>query len=87
MYRIKTRNYYGKQVIKSLLDKTAKFGVRQTEEYNNDGDVKYWIDTNSPLKAWGIWLYFITLRRWSGGWTYIIRPGKELHGGDYKAIY
>ena len=87
MYFIKTRNFYGKQRIKKLLDKTAKRGVRRTEEYNHDGDVKYWIETDSTVTAWMLWLYFMTLRHWSGGWTYIVRPGHELRGGDYKAIY
>ena len=52
-----------------------------------DHDVKYWRETKNPVTAWALWLYFMALSPVSGGWTYIIRPGHQLRGGTYVAIY
>lgn len=81
-YKIKTRNFNGKKWVKKMLDFA---GVNQTEDYG-DADVKYWYETESAGVAWGLWAYFMLLRKFSGGWTYIVRPGKEL-GAGYLSIY
>jgi len=82
-YQIKTRNWNGKKWVKAMLDFA---GVNSTED-PGDSDVKYWLETRSGGVAWGIWFYFMMLRPFSGGWTYIVRPGKSLQGGTYKSIY
>ena len=81
-YEVKTRNWNGKAWVKKALDFA---GVYQTKDYG-DNDVKYWYYTPSAGVAWSLWLYFMLLRPFSGGWTYIVRPGKEL-GGGYKSVY
>jgi hypothetical protein len=85
-YAVKTRNWHCKKWVKFLLDFSEFFGASRCDNYE-DGDGKYWIETSSAVKAWGLWLYFMALRKFSGGWTYIVRPGKELIGGTYSAIY
>jgi hypothetical protein len=82
-YTIKTRNWNGKKWVKGLLDLA---GAYATEDFG-DHDVKYWLETTSALVAWMTWAYFMTLRPLSGGWTYIVRPGRELSGGTYVSIY
>ena len=86
MYFIKTRNWYCNRTVFDLLNVTEKVGVVRGDLYT-DGDGKFILETRNELKAWAIWLYFILLKPFSGGWTYIIRPGKELIGGTYKSIY
>lgn len=81
-YEVKTRNWNGKEWVRKLLDWA---GVNQTENYG-DNDVKYWYFTPNAGVAWGLWLYFMILRPFSGGWTYIVRPGKQL-GAGYKSVY
>lgn len=85
MYRVKTRNWNCSRTVKSYLDLTLKLGVYRGDNYE-DGDGKYCFETKNALQAWGIWLYFMALRCFSGGWTYIVRPGKQLKAGC-KAIY
>lgn len=82
MYRLKTRNWNGKAWVKNLLDWA---GVQSTEDFG-DHDVKYWYETRTAGVAWGLWAYFMILRPFSGGWTYIVRPGNEL-GAGYRSIY
>ena len=86
MYRIKTRNWNCKKAGRALLDLTIKFGVETDSRIYTDSDGRYWIETHNTLKAWSIWAYFMMIRFLTGGWTYIIRPGKEITSG-YKCIY
>ena len=85
MYSVKTRNWRCNRFVKRLLDFTLQFGVRRGDDYS-DGDAKYLLDTRSPGRAWGIWVYFMMLRPWSGGWTYICRPGR-MSDCHYRHIY
>ena len=82
-YLIKTRNWNGKPFIKKLLDLS---NVNHSENYG-DNDVKYTFETNSLLKGLVIWLYFMSLRHWSGGWTYIINTNRKYNLMNYKSIY
>jgi hypothetical protein len=87
MYHVKTRNWHGKKWVLKLLKLTLEFGVISNEHpKDTDADIKFWLETSSTLKAWTVWAYFMLLKHWSGGWTYICRPGKTT-SMDYKAIY
>ncbi len=83
-YKVKTRNWNGNRRIAGLLDLTQYLGVSAYR--SPDEDNKYIIETKNPLKAWTVWLYFMALRHFSGGWTYIVRPGHDI-GPGYKAVY
>jgi len=83
-YTVKTRNWNGKKYVSRILNLSTIFGATCYESDNNDN--KYLLKTGSKIKAWLIWAYFIILRGLSGGWTYIVRPGKQLNH-EYKAIY
>ena len=83
-YQIKTRNWNGKKWVLNLLKITERFGV--SAYVSDDGDGKFYTEQSSPLKSWVIWGYFMLLKRFSGGWTYIIRPNHQL-GAGYKSIY
>jgi hypothetical protein len=85
MYFVKTRNFQCSRFVQRLLNISLRFGVDGWPE--NDGDGKYHIETSSPIKAWTVWAYFMLLRPFSGGWTYIVRPSHALHATDYRAIY
>ena len=80
MYFIKTRNWHETDRISRLLNWTKRFGVIS---YGS----KYWLHTKNPFKAWAIWLYFMLLKKWSGGWTYIMCPKAKNTGSDYRCIY
>jgi len=86
MYNVKTRNWNCKKIGKTLLNLTCKIGVETDNQYYNDNDGRYWLETTNGLLAWTVWLYFMGLRRLSGGWTYIVRQGHDL-GAGYKHIY
>ena len=82
MYNIKTRNWAGKKwVLKLLL-----LARTENDDLYNDPDVKFWLYTKNPLRAWITWAYFMLLSPFSEGWTYIIRPDHSL-GTGYKSIY
>jgi len=85
MYDVKTRNWHCRKWVKRLLDLSHKWGVVRGDSYQ-DGDGKYILSTNNMALAWATWAYFMMLRHFSGGWTYIVRPGNQL-GSGYKAIY
>lgn len=85
-YFVKTRNWHCNRKVKKLLDISLKFGAYRGDSYT-DGDGKYCLDTDSALKAWAVWLYYMILRRWTGGMTYIVRPKKEFTINPYKSIY
>ena len=76
-YEVKTRNWYSKKWVKSLLDISERFGVQRGDSYQ-DGDGKYILRTKSAFTAWATWTYFQMLKPLSGGWTYIVRPGKHF---------
>ncbi len=80
MYKIKTRNWNGGKVAYQLLKPWACYDA-------DDRDIKCYVETKNPLKAWGLWVYWMLLKRLSGGWTYIVRPDHELQGGTFKSIY
>ena len=83
-YFVKTRNFNCRRWTFSLLSFTQRSGVQRGDSYT-DGDGKFYIETTSPLRAWTIFLFFLALRHFSGGWTYIVLPGHELKSG-YQAI-
>jgi len=80
MYKVKTRNWHGEGWVLRMLNKTCPLGV------SNIWNDKFYLETRNPVKAWLVWAYFMILRIWSGGWTYIVRDGHEL-GSGYKSIY
>ena len=89
-YLVKTRNWNGKKWVNKLLKLTRKVGVQSYYLKAGDGytsDEKFWLETTNPYKAWLIWAYFMALRHFSGGWTYIHRPGYKGSYEGYKAIY
>ena len=86
MYFVKTRNFYCRKWVKFLLDFALILGAHRGDPYS-DGDAKYGLQTRSAVQAWLIWSYFMALSYFSGGWTYIIRPGKQLTGGTYQHVY
>ena len=69
-----------------MLDLSLVMGACR-EPDPGDHDVKYGIETNKAAQAWIIWAYWSLLKFFSGGWTYIIRPGHNLQGGSYASIY
>ena len=88
MYFIKTRNWHCKKWVFHLLAISHFWGVYRGDSYS-DGDGKFCLETNNPLLAWFTWLYFMLFRHFSGGWTYIVRPGKDLNQSPftYSTIY
>jgi len=84
MYLVKTRNWNRKKWVVVLLKLTCKIGVKtcDVEDYDN----KFWIETTNPVKAWCIWAYFMVLRCFSGGWTYIQTPSYKGDWKGYKSI-
>jgi hypothetical protein len=84
-YTVKTRNWNGKKSTAFALNCIA--AVTGTGAYKTDDlDNKYLLLTPHTILAWSTWLLFMALRRWSGGWTYIVRAGHGL-GSGYKSIY
>jgi len=85
MYSVKTRNWRRQRWVKRLLDISHLAGVGRGDSYT-DGDGKYIMETTNVITAWTVWLYFMMLRPFSGGWTYICRPGRgpDCH---YRHIY
>lgn len=79
-YQVSTRNWFSKKWVGRTLDYSFRFGVTTA------GDGKYIFWSNSLYKSWLIWLYFQILKPFSGGWTYILRPGREFDG-SYRSIY
>ncbi len=86
MYFIKTRNWHCKKWVFKLLTISYLWGVKRGDSYE-DGDGKFCLETNKLLLAWFTWSYFMLLRYFSGGWTYIIRPNHKFQGMSYQSIY
>ena len=82
-YQVKTRNWESNKIVLRVLIWTKCAGVSL---YGDDADVKAYIETPSAIKAWSFWALFMILRHWSGGWTYIVRPGACVDA-NYKAVY
>lgn len=80
MYQIKTRNWNSSKLGHALLTITPYYWDAP------DLDIKCFVQTKSRLKAWSLWTYWMLIKRITGGWTYIIRPGNTLTHG-YRAIY
>jgi len=88
-YTVKTRNWNGNIIVAGLLNAVAWLTGCYAYKYTGtpcDHDHKYCLLTDSKFRAWLAWGLFMLLRPFSGGWTYIIRPGADLDTG-YKAIY
>ena len=62
-YTVKTRNWNQSKIAYWLL-KLWSYPA-------DDKDIKCYIVTSNPFKAWALWLYFMAIRPLSGGWTYI----------------
>ena len=84
-YFVKTRNWNGNKYIAGLLALSSLAGVAVYGS-DTDFDYKYCLDTSSGWLAWSVWLYFMALSPLSGGWTYLLRPGKAVDL-NYKSIY
>lgn len=85
MYTVKTRNFNCNKTVARILSVIAKLlGVSGQIEHDLDG--KFYLETQNMAKAWAVWVCFMALRRWSGGWTYIVRPGRRLDN-SCRAIY
>lgn len=85
LYFVKTRNFNASAKTYRIMRHVADL-FKATRHESDDFDVKVSLETTNAFKAWAAWACFIALRRWSGGWTYIIRPNHEL-GAGYKSIY
>lgn len=85
-YLVKTRNWNCRRWVHRLLAATPT--VQRGDNYK-DGDGKFVVETPSSVRAWLTWAYWMLLRRWSGGWTYIIRDreGFVSYNGTYKSTY
>ena len=84
-YFVKTRNWHCKQWVFNALQWTQRFGVVRGDSYT-DGDGKFILETNNTIKAFIIMFYFLILRHFSGGWTYIQREGVHFDG-KYRKFY
>ena len=80
MYKIKTRNWHAGRIGYYALKHWA------CDSSTNSRDIKCVIETSSAFRAWLLWALWMLLRRLTGGWTYIVRPGHCL-GSGYKSIY
>jgi hypothetical protein len=80
-YQVSTRNWFSKKWVGHALDYSLRFGV------GTAGEGKYIFLSKNPYKSWAIWAYFQIIKPFSGGWTYIIRPGQELENASYRSIY
>ena len=83
-YSVKTRNWNCNRFVLRLLCLSRYFGANGWPE--QDGDGKFYLSTQSAFRAWACWAWFMVLKPFTGGWTYIVRPGHAL-GEGYKAIY
>ena len=86
MYRVKTRNWNCSKTVLRLLAVSTAWGVERGDSYSH-GDGKFLLMTSNPLKAWATWLCFMALVPWSGGWTYIVRPGHRMDDCKYRSVY
>jgi hypothetical protein len=84
-YFVKTRNWNGGRLVFKLLSASTRMGVQGCGT-KDDCDWKFVLETNNAAKAWLVWAYFMALRRYSGGWTYIKRPGGH-DVNQYRSIY
>ena len=75
-YFVKTRNWHCNKWIKPFLDVSKTWGIKRGDSYT-DGDGKYILETNSYLKAFVTWLYFMVFYRLTGGWTYVADASKN----------
>ena len=85
MYSVKARNWNCGKNTAHLLNKLAYIFKASVYEAS-DNDNKYYLTTRNAFRAFGCWLCFMALRRWSGGWTYIVRPNAQIDH-NYKSIY
>ena len=85
-YFVKTRNWNCKMTIKRILDISLKFGAQRGDSYE-DGDGKYCFESNSIVSSVAVWLFYMSVRHWSGGWTYIQNTSKNSNLSGYKSIY
>lgn len=89
MYEVKTRNWNSKKWVYQLLSVTklvdVKYYLFMNRNRQIDYDIKFYLETKNVFKAWIVWCYFMLLKYFSGGWTYILLPNHTLKEG-YKSI-
>ncbi len=85
-YLVKTRNWHQRKLIFYLLNISKLWGVQRGDGYD-DGDGKFYLETNNWQVALLTWYYFSLWERFSGGWTYIYSNGRYLknNGGIVTA--
>ncbi len=77
---VKTRNWHGKRWVRVLLVVISKL-TRASIHRAPDEDWKFTLYTVNAIHAWVTLFLFLCLAKWSGGWTYIQRPGHDLRPG------
>ena len=82
-YQVKTRNWHCKKFVHNLI----AFAPHERGDSYEDGDGKFFYESNSLIKALPVWLWWMLLRKWSGGWTYITDDTNKLNVGTYKSFY
>ncbi len=87
-YFVKTRNWHCKKWVFTLLNLSKFLGVYRGDSYG-DGDGKFCLETNSSLKAYFTWGYFMLFYRFSGGWTYCLKDGLYIlnSSNNYPSYY
>ena len=81
MYFVKTRNWFCKRWVKFFLDIAHLWGVKRADYYE-DGDGKYYLETNNKILAVLTWSYFMIFCPFSGGWTYVRHNGEYIKNSD-----
>lgn len=85
-YYVKSRNWHGRKWVRAVMEWICdRFDASYSEA--EDNDIKVGFETFSPWQAWTFWALMQALKRWSGGWAYIVRPGRKMDAWSYKSIY
>lgn len=82
-YFVKTRNWNCNKLIHKLL---ALAPCRRGDSYQ-DGDGKFFFETNSLIIGLLVLFYWLALSHWSGGMTYISDTKKQHRANEYKIFY
>ncbi len=88
-YFVKTRNYKCRMWVRKILDISHLWGTCRGDSYD-DGDGKFYLETNNLLLALVTFGYFMALRPLTRGWTYILNTQTkmdEFENAHYKSIY
>ena len=86
IYLVKTRNWKGTQRALKLIS-LAPFTDKWPKIEDGDKDIKFYYESNSLIKSLAVWLYWRIVRKWSGGWTYIVNQRKDYNLSSYKSFY